>query len=156
MGRAQWESIVATAAKERLVLFQQTLAAVLAAGSGETYQIYANPGTILKVVNVYFQVNRPVGSTSGTHSLYLAYNPAINLMWGTSVFGSELKFDAGHFAVADSLRVPADIAAEAFMLNQIQFDSVVPFNLAYANDTNVAQNNARTYRVLAIERQVGN
>lgn len=154
MGRQQWESVVATAARERLVLFEQTLTGTIAAGGFENFKVYANPGTVVRVIGAYAETLAVPGGVSGTHGFYFSYEPSINLIVGTTAFNKDVKFSGSSFEKSD-FQVPADLSAQVAILNQIQFDSIRPFNLAYANSTDKPQSNQRSYKVLGIERQVG-
>lgn len=157
MGRPQWETQVAAVARERLVVFQQTIATPLATDVLEGFSVYANPGTIVRVIGAYFKAPAILGAAAGgTHALYFSYSsPPVDLILGVSSFGTDLIFNLGHFDTADNKQKPVDVAAQAHNLSLIHFDATKPFIMNYINSASLQQAGARIYRILGIERQIG-
>lgn len=156
MGRPEFESMVAAAPKERLVLFTPAATSPVAAGVSEEIWIYANPGTIVRVIGAHITAPQITGATSGDHFFIFAYqSPAIDLMTGRAGFGNTLGFFNGYFTDATVLKKPAEEAAQNNILNNLHFDALKPLVISYGNTTDKPQNGARTIRIVGIERQVG-
>jgi hypothetical protein len=156
MSRPEFEMIVASAPREKLVTFYQLNNGVLNAGLTETTRFYAPANMIVKVVALGFSVQAVPGATSGKHYLFASYeNPALDVINGVSNFGGVLELNHNTFLAADYLKSPSTDEAVVTAIVNLTFDSVTPLKIQYQNITNANQTASRTLTVWGVARQVG-
>lgn len=153
MGRPQFETVVASAPKERMVFIDlgETLNV---AGSGD-YQkyLYAPPGYIGEVTAVYATIPLLGMATGGTHLLSMGYSP-IYLARGESPYNQAVTWYYNYWNSAPTNAFPPTNQPQAAGIRGAIFDDVTPFIFAYVNKTTVAQTGRLDLRVIYKLRQV--
>lgn len=163
MGRKQFEQVVAQASREQLKQYDHETNTVISANGGiEEILVYASPSNIAKIVGLYVDVP-PTASTGATgyQDLYFSYkvntgsgNVNLDIAHGASGPSKNVTFQDSIWQTADSGTFPDNSTVGSVMQN-VQFDSVVPFRIAYSNGTTVASNGGnRRYHITYIEREV--
>lgn len=137
-------------AKFRHEIIAHTLTGnVLSLGTENTV-ITPPAGVMYQILNMYFLASDPIGSASGTHSLTLMSGD-INILNGSSVFGSDLKWDYSRWETADSAQRPATDRAAQAALNNTHFVKESPLTLRYFNGTDVSNILSRYIKLSILE-----
>lgn len=161
MSRAEFETIVAAAPRERLVYFEKVVSTNLAAGAVETYLFYSQPGTIFRMLNVHLVFPQTVGATTGNYEMWMSYiTPNINLLYGRSNYNEDMLLYCNMFTKSFNsnapiaAQLPTDQSAVIGVLQNTYFDSVAPMRIDYKNGTNANYTSTRIMRIWGIERTV--
>lgn len=147
-GRNQFESIIASAPRVKLLAFERVFNNQLAVNGWEDAFFFAPAGTICEVLGVYFNVAVPAGAIAGSQELYLSFDvPTIDFVYASSTFAMGLRFNFNKFQLANNGYIPTTEEAVISAIRGITFDETVPLRMSYANYTDVVQANVRSYRL---------
>lgn len=156
MGRKQFETVVASAPRERLIMLKQYVSTSVPAGAESVVRFYANPNTICHVLGMRHFVQGVPGAT-GNHSLSIGYENASDLiskLIGTSTGATPIAFQYSQWDSATVSYSP-EKSAQGVAEEKLYFDSVSPLVMTYSNNTNVANPFQRGFFVMAIEKMLG-
>lgn len=151
MGRPQFETIVASAPREKLTLINADISTAIGAGASQSVTIYAPPKKVFTVSSMFVEA-KPVGTT-GTQEFHLGY-AAIDIMQTISPFNSGLVFNNNEWFGATT-KNPNDTNAMITALRGIVIDELSGLILNYVNLTNQIQNQIVKIRLWGVERLVG-
>lgn len=125
------------------------------AGGGETLDIYASAGNIGKVINLSVAVSPPPGASTGTHDFLLRNDTVLaSIAQGVSNFGDSVEWAFSGWNVATSIKRPSDANQALNAVKGITMSATIPLRITYNNNTNAAQTNARSGRVILLEEAV--
>jgi hypothetical protein len=154
MGRKQFEQIVASAPRERVVYNNLSQYTDLAAGSTQIIDIFAPDGTICELRLFHCNTQLAPGATSGDHYVSLTTNQAFGgFLYGSSNYNANLVFQTQDWWVADLISRPAQNRVES--IRSLIFDSTVALRIIYKNNTNAAHTNDRYFAIMYVERTIG-
>lgn len=154
MGRKQFESVVAMAAKKKMTLadFSETLS--LAAGTGKGYEIFAPVGFIAKVKSMYLAFGGIAGATSGSHVCAIGSSSLLYVTRAESAYNQSLRWYYNNWDAANISALPASLDVQSKILDSLVFDDKVPLRIGYTNSTNAALNANVTLRVIYLLEEV--
>lgn len=156
LGRQEFETIVASAAKKKLVNFSATNSAPLAAGGVEYIRFYAPPNTIVTFLGLVYTAPVPIGATSGDHTIVVGYElPSVDMVTAKHAFGVPIQFQNGMFSNATLSKSPDTTEGLISNLNNLAFDNVLSLRIVYTNNTNVTQTGSRVAGLWGIAETIG-
>lgn len=155
-GKKEFEVVVASAPREALKSFSTTRDTAIAAGLSEIVDLYSMAGTIGITQSAYFDAPIPAGATSGNH-VYTMTTTAQSgaFVTGESTFASSISMNYRKFLNANFAQHPSTDVGQVEAIRGNYFDDVIGLRFVYTNTTNVSQANARSYKLVYIERTRG-
>lgn len=116
----------------------------------ETVELSPPAGKSWRVLNMYLFASKPTGATVGAHAFSLILGD-INVLYGESVFNSDLKWDYSRWDLADSVQKPdTDIASQQALISTY-FTKKTPLYVKQFNNTDVPQTRIRYILMSMIE-----
>lgn len=155
--RKEFETIVASAPREKMKRYDLSRNTTIAAGQTEFISIYSPPGTISKVLAIVSLIPALIGVTNGgSNWLYVDYPDSIlDLITVSGANGSEIRINNNQM-VMGSNPFPTDPIVFQNTIMNITFDDSIPLRLVYQNGTDVNTGiSERIYSIYAIEKTVG-
>lgn len=159
MGRPEFETIVASAARESLNSVDLSVDGAttpIAAGATENIDLFSSSGTIGHIQSAYLNALAPIGATTGTHLLNITSGSQRGgFTQGTSNFGSDILFNQKSWILADNAKLPSSDSAQVAAFNDNVFDSAISLRFVYTNNTDAVQTGFRIYRMTYVEKVIG-
>jgi len=124
----------------------------LAPGASEEIEIYAPPGYIYEVENVYLRAYAPPGATSGQHFIRLQTLGAIHVVKGTSNYDRLVEFIYSHWLSAGVQAWPPD--DQLLAIQSCVADVNRPIKFVYDNQTDADQTNTRVVQLVVRRTKV--
>ena len=122
---------------------------------GEGTNIHAPANTIWTILALDLGVNPVAGSASGTHDFnVLSESNSINLLRGSSVYNSSVRYGYGYWESADSAQQPVDEITQRMVMVGLVIDDTDGLRVTYNNLTNANQTANRNIRLWVKEEKV--
>jgi hypothetical protein len=142
MGRKEFEKVTAISANPSYNMKYITAGVTTPVGIGETVEItvFASPGTVATVEQMYLYWAKIPGATSGDRLLFAGIsNALIGILWGVYQFGSDIIFRYGQWE-GTGTKYPADSSAQSSQ-QKVTYDENDGLSFKFTNQTNVADSN---------------
>lgn len=154
MGRAEFETIVASAPRESVVWRNMTLTASIAAGATEIQDVFAPTNTICNLINLYLHAEPVPASTAGTHQFTIESNaPWGSYIFGRSLYNEVVEYDDGDWQIATQIKRPPSNGQ--MNINSLHFDEILPMRIRYTNNANTSQTNNRITGITYVQKIIG-
>lgn len=156
MSRPQFETMVINATRENLSYLNLDSSDIIQPGETHVIYIFADPGTIARVVSMYFATNNMPNATSGKQRLLIdMYEPlgAGGLLMGENDYNAALRWMYSKFEAASSAH-PSTDDAQITVLQSIEFDSNIGLQIRFTNATDAVKNTSRSLRFTIVQRTV--
>jgi len=97
---------------------------------------------------MYLFADKPAGASVGTHSFDISSeNELISILYGRSIFSTDVSYNYSHWYIADSLKLPTTEIAQLMALLNKRLDEDNGLSITYGNGTDVNQASKRTIRL---------
>ncbi|MCK5641255.1 MAG: hypothetical protein KAJ19_10670 [Gammaproteobacteria bacterium] len=100
-------------------------------------------GKVWQILHMHLIAAPPFGASSGTHDFTLNIDGTLNILKGSSVFGSSVEWDYSQWNVADHEQKPSDGVTALNALISTYIIKEEPLRIAYSNFTDVTQGSMR-------------
>lgn len=114
-------------------------------GTTETVEIYAPSKATYSVRSMFVLAQADADATSGDHAFRFRPVNDHTAIEGKSDYNGRLGWDLGHFVSANLSVHPSNEAAQVLTAQKLQATESAPLVVEYANNTDAAQENSRTY-----------
>jgi len=112
----------------------------------QDFELYAPPGYIYELENIYLNVSPPSGATSGYHSFEVTGLGSIKTTYGSATYTGILKFAYSYWMYANKESHPTERQLSA--IRSCVSDENNPIRVRYSNYTDANQDNTRTAQFL--------
>jgi hypothetical protein len=124
----------------------------IAAGANEKVRFTASTGFIANVANAYINVPAPAGATTGDHQIWIKHpNSQSAPIKFSSAFNEPLVLSGVYIKNASQWQTPGTQEGVIGALKSIFFDDTDGVNIAYFNNTDVAQEGILELEIVANE-----
>lgn len=120
------------------------------AGSTESVELYAPPGSVYEVLQMRIHVNSDADATTGSHKYVLDSAGEIFTILGSNNHDGELRFERGWWR-SGGTNQPDDRAAMQQAMQSLRADENQPIKFRYQNETDAAMENDRQIQVVVLE-----
>lgn len=136
------------AAYDRIELFETANVPIF---SNVEVDIAPSAGKLWKISDMLLFVEHlPLGASGGEHALTL-YSHTTPLLYGASVYGSDLIWRYSMWDIANYSKKPTSDEAALIALGNIYMTKENPLTVRYNNNTDAIQTNPRQIRLSVIE-----
>lgn len=141
---------------DELINFIETRDSTLEPGETETVDFKAAPGSVVEVVDLFFDVDQPPGT--GGHIVSVANGKAFLgfVLQAQSSSSAGLTFNYGRWEEADEEAKPPN-SADPLAYNRVSsqvIDDNDDLTFQYTNNSDLGQNQQRAYSLKGVQRQV--
>jgi len=141
---------------EELIGFVETRNSTLGTGETETVDFTADTGTVVELVDLFFEVDQPPGTGGHIVSIFAGTFFFGSILEAQSSSSAGLEFNFGRWVEADEDAQPpnsADPLAYQRVTGQVVDDND-PLTFQYTNNSDLGQTAQRAYALKGVERQV--
>mgnify|MGYP001499101434 FL=1 len=126
-------------------------------GSSSEIIIMPTSGYKAKIVSLYLNVSPPAGATTGNHMFFvyfdLDYTHRLLQIMGN--YNISLLFRGNGASIGSSVTtMPSDLNAVINNLRGVEFTEAMPLKIKYTNNTDLAQTNIRSARLILVEEAI--
>jgi hypothetical protein len=131
--------------RPKIVTLNESQTADVPSGVAESVEILAPRDAMYRVKQLQAVVSADADATTNDHRIQAKSAAQVFAIEGASAFDSSIRFEKGHWQKADSIKRPAQSAAQVQQMQSLVATESAALQLRYANNTDVAQENNRSF-----------